>query len=98
MKIRIVLMTIIAGMALAMQVTADDLLINKVDKDRAADGTRPDRGMQMDAVLASFGEPVSRQAPVGDPPIARWEYADYIVYFEGDTVLHSVKKRQPDKD
>jgi hypothetical protein len=27
---------------------------------------------------------------VGEPPISRWEYTGYTVYFEHDLVLHSV--------
>jgi hypothetical protein len=29
-------------------------------------------------------------APVGQPPIERWEYPGFIVYFEYRNVLHSV--------
>jgi hypothetical protein len=27
---------------------------------------------------------------VGKPPISRWEYPGFIVYFESDHVIHSV--------
>jgi len=50
----------------------------------------PARGMKMDRVLAEFGEPDSRQGPVGDPPITTWDYGNFKVYFEYDIVLHSV--------
>ncbi len=50
----------------------------------------PTRGMKMDQVLAKFGEPKARKGPVGDPPITTWEYGDFNVYFEYDTVLHTV--------
>ncbi len=53
----------------------------------------PTRGMTMESVEASFGTPTSRRAPVGDPPITRWEYPDFIVYFEYKRVIHSVEKR-----
>jgi len=56
---------------------------------------RPERGMSSDAVLARFGEPISMTAPVGEPPISRWTYADFTVYFEGDTVIHSVLPHTP---
>jgi len=36
---------------------------------------------------------VSKKAAVGDPPISRWEYADFTVYFEYDRVVHAVLKR-----
>jgi len=50
----------------------------------------PNRGMKMDQVRARFGEPAAQQGPVGDPPITVWDYGDYKVYFEYDTVLHTV--------
>ncbi len=52
----------------------------------------PSRGMSMEAVLAAFGEPLEKAPAVGDPPITRWIYADYVVFFEYDRVIHSVAK------
>ena len=57
------------------------------------DGSRPTRGMTQQRVEAEFGSPRSVRAPVGDPPISRWEYQDFVVYFEYDRVIHSVVKR-----
>jgi hypothetical protein len=54
---------------------------------------RPTRGMSQARVESKYGAPASVQAPVGDPPITRWEYADFIVYFEYDKVIHAVRKR-----
>jgi hypothetical protein len=50
----------------------------------------PSRGSSMDRVLSEFGEPIQRKGPVGDPPISEWLYGDFRVYFEYQTVLHSV--------
>lgn len=50
----------------------------------------PTRGMDMDNVRNVFGEPQEEHAPVGDPPITRWDYDGYSVFFEYDKVLHSV--------
>ena len=55
---------------------------------------RPSRGMSEESVESRFGAPMSKVAPVGDPPISRWEYADFIVYFEYDRVIHAVSRRQ----
>ena len=57
-----------------------------------ADG-RPSRGMTQASVESKFGAPAAVKAPVGDPPITRWEYTDFIVYFEYDKVIHAVRKR-----
>jgi hypothetical protein len=50
----------------------------------------PERGMNMDQVESNFGAPNERIAAVGEPPIARWVYGQYTVYFEHQLVLHSV--------
>jgi len=50
----------------------------------------PQRGMTKDQVAVRFGTPSVKQPPVGNPPISSWDYGDYTVYFEGETVLHSV--------
>ncbi|MBT8139373.1 MAG: hypothetical protein KJP25_06380 [Gammaproteobacteria bacterium] len=61
----------------------------------ASDIARPTAGMTGDRVLARFGEPLRALAPVGDPPITRWEYADFFVYFEYNHVVHAVLKHRP---
>ena len=54
---------------------------------------KPSRGMTQASVEAKFGQPGSREEAVGDPPISRWEYADFVVFFEYDRVIHAVSKR-----
>ena len=51
---------------------------------------RPGRGMSMKAVEAKFGAPQERHAAVGEPPISRWDYPGFKVFFEKDRVIHSV--------
>ena len=53
---------------------------------------KPTRGMTQARVEANFGVPQNSRAPVGDPPITRWEYADFVVFFEYDKVIHAVSK------
>ena len=50
----------------------------------------PARGMSKHRVEAQFGEPRRKQPAIGSPPISRWDYDHYTVYFEGDLVLHTV--------
>ncbi len=55
----------------------------------------PQRGMSMAQVERQYGAPVRKlQTRGGDsakhPPINRWEYPNYIVYFERNHVIHSV--------
>lgn len=55
----------------------------------------PVRGMNMANVEHIFGTPVQKYDAVGKPPITRWDYQDYVVYFEYNMVLHTVMKNQP---
>jgi hypothetical protein len=50
----------------------------------------PGRGMSMETVLQRFGEPTERVPAVGTPPISRWIYSNFTVYFESEYVIHSV--------
>ena len=58
-----------------------------------ADGSKPMRGMTAAAVETRYGRPDAKVAPVGDPPISRWEYKNFVVFFEYDRVIHAVVKR-----
>lgn len=51
---------------------------------------RPARGMSMEKVEAVYGAPSRREPAVGEPPITRWEYPGFVVYFEHQYVIHSV--------
>lgn len=55
----------------------------------------PERGMSAATVSARWGQPVARRDPVGEPPISRWDYPAFSVYFEGDIALHAVRLHQP---
>lgn len=70
-------------------IQADTLTIpGHFDSDRST--ILPSRGISMDRVLAEFGEPEQRKDAVGEPPITEWDYGDFKVYFEFQTVLHTV--------
>lgn len=56
--------------------------------------SQPERGLDRSAVEARFGAPQRIEGPVGEPPITKWVYTDFIVVFEYDHVVHTVK-RQP---
>ncbi len=53
----------------------------------------PERGTSMETVRQRLGKPGRRVGPVGEPPITRWVYDRFTVYFEHDRVLHAVKNR-----
>ena len=57
---------------------------------KESDIATPARGMTMDQVATKFGTPVTKVPAVGKPPISRWEYPGFVVFFESDHVIHSV--------
>jgi hypothetical protein len=57
---------------------------------KESDVSTPRRGMTMNEVSTKFGAPTNKVPAVGRPPISRWEYPGFIVYFENDHVIHSV--------
>lgn len=73
-------------------VAADTLLIESVQQ--ATGLERPAKGDSMAQVEARFGAPEQIIPAVGQPPITRWVYPDFTVYFEGDRVLHAVARRR----
>ena len=54
---------------------------------------KPTRGMTEASVESAYGRPNSKQPAVGDPPISRWEYNEFVVFFEYDKVIHAVSRR-----
>jgi hypothetical protein len=78
---------------------ADTLLIDGLDANVQSKSLRPRAGMSMTAVESTFGAPSQRHAPVGGsvaqhPPITRWDYPAFSVYFEHQLVIHAVARRQ----
>ena len=57
---------------------------------KESDVATPSRGMTMNEVSTKFGTPTNKVPAVGHPPISRWEYPGFVVYFENDHVIHSV--------
>lgn len=53
----------------------------------------PRTGQSMQQIEQHFGQPIEKLAAIGEPPITRWRYANFTVYFEDDKVIHSVIHR-----
>jgi hypothetical protein len=87
MRYRILLLAavFVSGLAGAATIAVDSGIAVQ-----ESDVTTPARGMTMDQVSTKFGTPVTKVPAVGKPPISRWEYPGFIVYFESDHVIHSV--------
>lgn len=83
-------LALLAGSLLAGVAAGETLVVNDQLTVREAAGERPTRGMRMTTVEARFGAPQNRHAAVGVPPITRWDYPGYAVFFEHDRVIHAV--------
>ncbi len=61
--------------------------------DATARPATPARGSSMATVESRFGAPAARHSAVGQPPITRWDYPQFSVFFEHDKVIHAVLVR-----
>lgn len=86
------LLTLIA-LGLTATASADTLLLEGISMDSQTASQRPTRGMSMESVEARYGSPTSRVAAIGAPPISRWEYPSFVVYFEYQHVVHAAVRR-----
>ena len=84
--------SLIALLIAAWGIASADTLTMQDSGAMANDG-RPTRGMTQAGVESKYGSPQAVKAPVGDPSITRWEYQNFVVFFEYDKVIHAVRKR-----
>jgi hypothetical protein len=93
----IVMLAVTAGFAAPQVVQArqhgDNLLIHRVQQENGMN--LPRRGMSMSQVERSYGAPQRKLSPRGGdtrkhPQINRWEYSNFMVYFEHEHVIHAV--------
>lgn len=89
------LAALLCGCAAAGSALADTVVVNDQVQVRESRIDRPKRGATMSEVEKHFGAPVTRHAAVGGgsphhPPITRWDYSGFSVFFEGERVIHSV--------
>ena len=87
-KTLLVALALAAGIAAAAQ--AD--MISTGDGIAVKESTvaTPSRGMTMNQVASKFGAPTTKVPAIGEPPISRWEYPGFVVYFEHERVIHTV--------
>ncbi|MCE5232437.1 MAG: hypothetical protein ABFC67_01750 [Mizugakiibacter sp.] len=98
MTARTALSTLLAAAAIALAAApaahAEKFSIKqKVQQEHGMD--LPKRGMTMAEVEKRYGAPLKKLPSAGGdapkhPPINRWDYPGYTVYFERDRVIHSV--------
>ncbi|HEV2285316.1 MAG TPA: hypothetical protein VGR80_04670 [Steroidobacteraceae bacterium] len=90
-----ILAALLCGCAAAGGALADTVVVNDQVQVRESQVDRPKRGLTMSEVEKHFGAPVTRHPAVGGgsphrPPITRWDYSAFAVFFEGDRVIHAV--------
>ena len=93
---KVALSALLISLAAIPSAFADTLLLDAIEaREQAIPGAaaRPARGASMARVLDRFGEPSSTRPAVGEPPITRWAYPGYTVYFEYDKVIDVVIDR-----
>ena len=96
MTLRLRALPLLAVLALSGAVSAETLLIDRVQQEPKA--SMPTRGMTMAQVQARFGAPSERLEPRGGqkhqwPTINRWSYPAFTVYFEKSKVVDAVATR-----
>lgn len=96
-RLRLVLIAVSLGIFLAGPASADVLLMENIQS--TPDVQTPRAGASMNSVRNGFGSPVREYPAVSTsgnpvhPPITRWDYPGFSVFFEKDLVLHSVVHR-----
>ncbi len=100
-SIRSAVLATALALLVSLPVSADVLLLDSIESAPAVQ--TPRTGLSMANVRASYGNPVKEYPAVSTsgnphhPPITRWDYNDFSVFFEHEAVVHSVVRR-PETD
>ena len=78
---------------------ADVVQMPACSSSTAAATALPHKCQSMSQVVKQFGEPQTKHAPVGgssekQPPITRWDYSGFSVFFEHSHVINAVEPDQ----
>ena len=82
-------LTLFLAMA-TLQVNAQVVKTPGSNAQVVANSNMPHRGLSKSQVESRFGQPGSKNGPVGTPSIYRWNYNNYSVFFENNIVIHTV--------
>jgi len=81
---------LVYGLGVSRIVTAETIVVDDQVQVRDEGVNTPKRGITMSQVEAKFGAPSAKHDAVGVPPITRWDYPNFSVFFEHDRVIHAV--------
>jgi hypothetical protein len=93
---RLKLSSLFVCLFLSQPLLADTLMLDSINAEPANNEVgllRPVKGMTAQQVFNQYGKPLKEKAAIGNPPITRWIYSDFKVYFEYDHVIRSVVNR-----
>ena len=97
MKALTLSLALAAGLLLQSPAQADTLLVERAQSEPQA---LPARGQSMTQVESRFGAPQVKHAAIAgpnnrraNPPITRWDYAGFSVYFEYSHVVDAVANK-----
>lgn len=101
LKFVLVTASVLCASSLAAPSAQAEVLATGAKAPRAAAGM-PGRGLSMTQVERRYGAPLEKLPTAGGdaprhPPINRWRYQGYTVYFERSRVIHSVRDDAPPK-
>ncbi len=83
------LLALLLGSTVAVA-SAETIVVNGRVMVAPSSIAHPRRGETMHQVEARFGAPERRYPTVGKPPITRWDYPGFSVFFEFTRVVHTV--------
>ena len=72
-----------------------EVVIPLAEKITQTEAALPVRGQGKSKIKTLFGEPNKQHPAKGKPPIERWDYSEFSVYFESGVVIHTVIKHSP---
>lgn len=88
---KIGLFLLLAGLLSVQTASADTLLIERMQSEQTS--AAPRRGATMAQIEAQFGAPTKKGSAIGRPPITRWDYPAFSVYFEYKHVIDTVASK-----
>jgi hypothetical protein len=95
MKRTILSLALMTGLLFGATAQADTLLVQRAQAEQSAN--LPSRGATMAQVESRFGAPQQKVAPIAgpgsrkrNPPITRWVYPNFNVFFEYNHVVDAV--------
>jgi hypothetical protein len=90
------LLALLGGLAATGIAAAETIVVDDQVMVKKSSIETPKRGSTMTQVEARFGAPAEKHPAVSDPgrpgqpPITRWDYNGFSVFFERDRVIDSV--------